>query len=80
MNDEELKALKKLVNTELGVRRLAAFVVLMQHGDGIMSKAPTYMLEKFFRYMQEPYEFMTQGMDTPSKELYLRWLARWKLD
>jgi len=57
--------------------RLAAFVVMMQHGEGVMSKAPVYMEEKFLQCMQTPEKFLEQGMDDENWQLFREWKDRW---
>ena len=72
MNAEEL------INTREGMLRLAAFVVMMQHGEGVMAKAPIYIEEKFLQCMQSPEEFLEQGMDDENTQLFRVWKRRWE--
>ena len=55
--------------TELKVKRLAAFCISMQHGEGIMSKSPDYLLEKHAIAMSLPADFLHQMFDDHGAKL-----------
>ena len=42
------------------VKRLVAFSILMQHDEGIMSKSPDYIREKFAVAMSLPVDLLYQ--------------------
>jgi len=69
---------KELISTREGMLRLAAFIVMMQHGEGVKSKAPMYMEEKFLTCMQLPEEHLDKIMDDQNKQLFREWKDRWE--
>ena len=55
------------------IRNLVAFCVLMQGGDGILSKAPPYIEEKFKDCMGG-----RKPLDFKNKAKYDKYLDRWR--
>lgn len=68
---------EELIRTKEGLLRLTAFVVMMQHGEGIRSKAPIYIANKFLQCMGLPEEFLEHGMDDENKQRFKEWKERW---
>jgi hypothetical protein len=50
MNDKQVEKVKRLV----------AFCILMQHGEGIMTKTPDYLLQKHHLAMTLPVDLLHQ--------------------
>lgn len=61
------------------LKRLVAFAVLMEKHEGILMKAPYYVLEKFELAMGQPVDLLTQLMDNENKAKYEEYLKRWKI-
>lgn len=61
---------------EPSIKRLVAFAVLMESGDGILAKNPGYVEEKFWAAMQTPDP--EHLLDAHNKEKYRRWMRRWQ--
>lgn len=58
------------------LRRLVIFAILMEHGDGIVSKAPEYIEEKFQSCVSVPYP--ENLLDSEGKIKLKEWLKEWK--
>jgi hypothetical protein len=58
------------------IKQVVAFSILMQHGTGIISKAPVYIKEK----MEETFEMEHPDrlLDGKGKELFDEYMAEWK--
>ena len=70
-----MKDLKKQVN----LKNIVAFCVLMENGDGIVDKAPSYILEKFNRYIGgENEDEWKWGLDTKNQLKLDLWAVRWR--
>jgi len=59
------------------IRRLAIFAVMMQHEEGLISKAPDYVEEKFHTAMNVAYP--ENGLDQESSRLYIDYMKKWIL-
>ena len=61
---------KKLLN-------LVAFSILMQNGEGVLDKSPSYVLEKFKRYVESGGEDCMSGLDGKNKLKFVTWVLKW---
>lgn len=61
---------------EPSIKRLVAFAVLMESGDGVLAKSPLYVEEKFWACVgcRNPEHLL----DDRNKEKYRRWMRRWQ--
>lgn len=59
------------------VEKIVAFCILMQNGDGIITKAPDYIMEKFNRYIRYD-EHPVGGLDAGNSKLFIDWRNKWK--
>lgn len=63
---------------KVDVKLLVAFAILMENGEGIVGKAPDYILEKYETAILSSEDYFLQGtLDAMNKAKYNRWLARW---
>lgn len=60
----------------LNVRQAVVFAILMQSGDGIMSKHPSYVLEKV-RLVEDMSTPELVGLDANNKAIFDRYRAHW---
>ncbi len=60
------------------LRRLVAFLVLMESGQGILTKSPRYIKEKFRATMEVP--FPEELLDVENKVKFGRYFERWYRD
>lgn len=63
----------------MNVERLVAFTILMESDEGVLTKRPGYILEKYKLAMTLPVDLLTQMMDQTNKAKYHRYLKEWKL-
>jgi hypothetical protein len=71
------KTIDEIIRTRDSKLRLAAFAVMMQHGDGLMAKSPDYMVEKFLLCMELPEQYLEGIMDNENRFLFREWKKRW---
>lgn len=58
--------------------KLAAFAVLMEHGEGILGKAPSYIKEKWILCeTSRTREHLEQLMDRDNRAKFHDWLVLW---
>jgi len=55
------------------VKRAVAFAIL----EGILSKSPEYIIEKFERAMTVDITFVAQFLDGSNRAVFNQWLKRW---
>ena len=58
---------------------LIAFCVLMQNGEGILSKSPDYVLEKYERFLNDGFTDLETywGLDNSNKQKVEDWYKKW---
>jgi len=59
------------------IKRLVAFAVLMEGGEGILVKHPDYVLEKWHLVQDSPVDLLPQLMDQGNRAKYKRYLEEW---
>lgn len=59
------------------LRQLIAFCVLMEQGEGILGKAPSYVLEKWELATLHPSDLLPTMLDERNQAKYKRYLAYW---
>jgi len=64
--------------TEVKLLSLVSFCVLMQHGEGIMGKDPTYIIEKAKLIKAPVYLFST--LDDENSAKVIQWGKRFGID
>tara|TARA_Y100001951_G_C11127003_1_gene176051 strand:+ start:68 stop:277 length:210 start_codon:yes stop_codon:yes gene_type:complete len=59
----------------MNIPQLVTFAVLMQNGEGILGKAPRYLLEKYdaVQNRNNPSEML----DAQNKDIYDKWMEIW---
>ena len=58
---------------------IVAFALLMENGEGLMSKSPNYVLEKFNKYaLSDEIAFMW-GLDHANSQRLRLWADKWGL-
>ena len=62
---------------ELEFRNLISFLVLMETGEGIKDKAPSFVLEKFKDYVKSEQVDFRWGLDKPSQIKYHNYFRKW---
>ena len=62
-------------NDEL--KNIVAFCVLMEHEDGILTKSPAYIMEKFKRYCKSDRDEYFWGLDTGNIGILMKWIGKW---
>lgn len=64
----------------MNIKNIIAFCVLMQNGEGILSKSPAYIEKKFLRYIDdETGKAWNWGLDGPNRQKFRRYLKIWKI-
>jgi len=69
------ESIRKLSLKEL-IRRLVIFSTLMEANDGIINKAPFYILEKFRAVLFGIYP--ENILDEHNRRIYNEWMKRWR--
>ncbi len=66
------------MKNKIKIKNIVAFCVLMQNGDGIESKSPAYIMEKFERYclFDRDDEFIW-GLDSFNFAKLRKWVEKW---
>jgi len=59
------------------MKRLVAFAILMENGEGVLTKVPGYVLEKYELAMTLPEELLPQMLDQVNKAKYQKYLRKW---
>ena len=59
------------------LKTLIAFCVLMEQGEGILSKAPSYVLEKWDLAALHPTDLLSTMLDVHNQAKYKRYLKEW---
>lgn len=59
-------------------RQVAALTVLLSSGEGIRTKAPSYILEKYLTCTALEPEFLPNILDKSNEARYNEWLKTWK--
>jgi hypothetical protein len=59
------------------LKNIVAFCILMENGEGIESKSPDYILEKFNRYCFNQNEDFLWGLDGSNKIKLDNWMKKW---
>ncbi len=76
--DHEPQQDKPRTGPDIEALRLAAFATMMQHGDGLMAKAPDYMLKKWGQISRcATAEQMMGLMDDENLERFAHWAYAW---
>ena len=57
------------------IDQLVTFVVLMQNGEGILGKAPVYLLEKYDEVQKR--NNPSAMLDVQNKDIYDKWMEMW---
>ena len=63
----------------LTIKQLVAFAVLMEKGEGITTKSPTYVAEKWKLVALTPDHQLPTLMDIWNKAKYEEYLKTWKI-
>ena len=64
--------------TDNKLKNIVAFCALMENGNGIRGKAPSYIIEKFERYCLSDNETFKGGLHPLlRKEVFEEWIKRW---
>lgn len=64
---------------DLSATQLAAFVILMESGEGIIDKSPDYIMEKWRFCSGEPNLSYLMGiMDQVNQAKFSEWIITWK--
>jgi len=66
------------MDTQELVKRLAIFATLMQGQDGVVSKSPKYIYEKFRIVMDPSVRYPENVLDRVNKQIYEKWLKIWE--
>ena len=61
---------------EVEIKDIVGFCVLMQNGNGIMDKAPSYVREKFIALMRNDIPF-ERRLDNDNQTKLKAWCDRW---
>lgn len=65
--------------TNITLRKLVAFAVLMESGDGIRTKSPDYIAEKWHLATESPDDLLPTLMDVLNRAKYYDYLRTWKI-
>ena len=57
------------------IDQLVTFVVLMQNGEGVLGKAPLYLLEKYDEVQKR--NNPSAMLDAQNKNVYDKWMEMW---
>ena len=63
------------MTSNVEVMRLVVFAILMEHDDGILTKSPKYIAEKYRNAMTVPYPI--ELLDWSNKRKFKRWYEAW---
>lgn len=61
----------------MNVKRLVAFAILMENGEGVLTKSPKYIREKYKLAMTLPLDLLIQLFDQPNSAKYFKYLKKW---
>jgi len=65
--------------TNITLKKLVAFAVLMESGDGIKMKSPDYIAEKWHLVADCPDDLLPTLMDPWNQAKYYDYLTFWKV-
>jgi len=58
---------------------VVAFCIIMQNGDGIISKSPSYIKEKWEQYLRKStFDNMRGILDSKNQKKFEEWLSNWE--
>jgi hypothetical protein len=60
------------------LKRLVVFCCLMQKGNGIVTKAPPYLFEKYNKAMNNP--LPEDLLDSENRALYDQYIKEWRVN
>lgn len=67
--------------TEIELKQLVTFCILMQNGEGIISKAPSYIEEKYNFCMACPKEeWLSHILDDSNRAKFSEYCEKWIID
>lgn len=59
------------------IKNIVAFAILMENDQGVISKSPDYILEKFERYCLKQEDKHSWGLDGPNRIKLNEWIKLW---
>ena len=59
------------------LKNMVAFIVLMEHGLGVLDKSPDYIMEKFKRYMGKDDDSFKWGLDAENSAKVEEYCEKW---
>jgi hypothetical protein len=59
------------------LKNIVSFCILMENDQGIISKSPDYILEKFNRYGFNQTDEFKWGLDDQNKIKLSKWIEKW---
>ena len=63
----------------LEIERLVIFAILMENGEGILSKAPDYIMEKWGQtQMKLSFEYIFALLDGENQAKFRAWQKEWR--
>ena len=63
--------------TQGAVKNIVAFCILMENNNGILSKSPKYIEEKFIRYCFSQVDETEWGLDSSNRKKLKDWENEW---
>ena len=64
--------------TQNEFKNLVAFILLMEYRkEGVIGKAPSYIIEKFYRYVNRDNDEYKWGLDMINKSKLEKYLKKW---
>lgn len=62
---------------EIQLLNIVAFCALMQNTEGVVSKSPDYILEKFEKYAMQEGVAYHWGLDRERQDVVREWAKKW---
>ena len=76
---EKHKALIDKQHRHVSIEMVVAFCIIMQNGDGIISKSPSYIKEKWEQYLRKStFDNMRGILDSKNQKKFEEWLSNWE--
>jgi hypothetical protein len=76
---EKHKALITKQHRHVSVEMVVAFCIIMQNGEGIISKSPSYIKEKWDQYLRRSEFDNLKGIfDSENQKKFEEWLSVWE--
>lgn len=63
---------------KIEIENIVAFCILMENNDGILGKAPSYIIEKYCGLIEGNTEYPENFLDFKNKAKFDKWKEKWR--